>query len=234
MGGLESKTPLMSQKVLFLGLVAVAFVAADIKFSRTVSSVHAGFSGSVSLDSGCTGKDAYGSNNCDLKWGGSNSVTVTGTLPEDLNSGSKVAVSVKVDHIFPWDFTCSLCGAPCTITVPVVKKKVTIKLPPCPIKKGSLNQSKKFTLPSKCPTPVGISASGSATVTDDSGSTIAKISVNADVGPPSDAVTPVMDYQTGVAQLPDMIVDMMTGLLGANVTAVEAVPEEPFWASFIP
>jgi hypothetical protein len=54
--GLESKMPLMSQKVLFLGHVAVAFVAADIKFSRTVSSVHAGFSGSASLDSGCTGK----------------------------------------------------------------------------------------------------------------------------------------------------------------------------------
>jgi len=122
--------------------------------------------GAVVLASGCTGKvrwtridkhvrslllptsqDAYGSNNCDIKWGSSNTATIQGSpytptnvpkrasrpsaswsccfssvfdttlffrpggdLPEDLNSKSKITVNLHVDSIFPWDFSCAVCG----------------------------------------------------------------------------------------------------------------------------
>ena len=50
---------------------------------------------------------------------------------------------------------------------------MTVKLGPCPISKGSYsNKTESFTLPSKSPVPVKISASGSATLYDDSGAVV--------------------------------------------------------------
>jgi hypothetical protein len=210
----------------------VTFALADIKFSRTISGVKSGYSGSATLDSGCSGKDTYGSNNCDLKWGETHTVEGAGVLPEDLNSKAKVSVDLKVDHIFPWQFDCNLCGSPCTVTIPVVKKTVTIKVPPCPIAKGSLTiPSTKFVLPAKSPVPVGIAAEGTATVYDDAGSTVAVIDANADVGPDKDSVHPLPDYETGVKALPEMITALITSM-GFNVTDV-TVEDQPFWSQFM-
>jgi len=220
--------------LILFAIIAVA--AADITLSRTISNVKSGFDGGAVLASGCTSKDAYGSNDCDVKWGSSNSVSIHGDLPEDLNSKAKVQVNLKVDSIFPWDFSCALCGSSCTVTIPVVKKTVTIKLPPCPIKKGALPPTtKKFTVPSKSPTPVGVSAEGTATITDDSGATVATIAAQAKVGPSVES--PQAEFIVASPQEPDFnaIADIIANLFGGNVTDVADADDadQPFWAQFM-
>jgi len=111
------------------------------------------------------------------------------------------------------------------VTVPVVKKQITIKLPPCPIKAGTLSPTTKtFTLPSKSPTPVGVSAKGTATATDDSGATIATVSVEAKIGP--DMESPQSMFIMG-PQEPDWnaIAGMVAWMVGGNVTDVADAPK---------
>ena len=59
----------------------------------------------VISDGGCTGSDAYGSNNCDLDWGKSYHASVNGTLSKDIEAGATFSADLKVDSFFPLKFT---------------------------------------------------------------------------------------------------------------------------------
>ena len=76
------------------------------RFSRTVNAINKA-TGTITLDSGCTSKDQYGSNDCDLHWGEKHTVTIAGNLEEDLNGGSKFAVKATVLGIIPFDLECA-------------------------------------------------------------------------------------------------------------------------------
>ena len=139
--------------------------------------------GTVTLDSGCTSKDQYGSNDCDLHWGEKHTVTIDANLQENLNGGSKFTAKLTVLGIIPFDLSCPLCGANCTATIPVINKKISIKMPDCPLPKGALNKAISFTLPSKSPVPISASAKGDVTITDDAGNTVLDVSLTASLSP---------------------------------------------------
>lgn len=87
-----------------------------VTFSRTVNTLtHA--TGQVTFDQGCTKTDPYGSNDCTWTWGDSISAKYQGALQEDITSG-KLVVDLKIDSTIPFSFSCPVCGAKCTITIP--------------------------------------------------------------------------------------------------------------------
>ena len=99
------------------------------------------------------------------------------SLPVALGNGSKFKVESKVEDIFKLDFTCVLCGGTCEFEVPVAKKKVKIHMPACPlVAAGPVVNVTSFELPKKSPSPVSAKIKGTATVTDDDGKEVAKIS----------------------------------------------------------
>lgn len=87
-----------------------------VDFARTVQTLqHA--TGQVTFDKGCTKTDPYGSTNCHWDWGQSVTAAFQGALQEDIQAG-KLIVDLKVDTTIPFQFSCPVCGASCTITVP--------------------------------------------------------------------------------------------------------------------
>merc|ERR1711907_23835 len=139
-----------------------------ITLSRTISSA-TGIEGTAMVDSGCSGKDDYGSNDCSWSWGQKLGLTLNTTIAKDVTSGT-IALDAKVDGFLPFKASCALCGTPCTIPIPVVKKTVTIKMPDCPIKGQGYSTTLSVTLPTKDPIPVKTSIAGTATVTSGDGS----------------------------------------------------------------
>ena len=101
--------------------VLLLFVAAEadgtgVSFARTVKTLqHA--TGQVTFDRGCTKTDPYGSNDCTWIWGKSITAGFQGALQEDITAG-KLIVNLKIDNTIPFAFSCPLCGADCTFTVP--------------------------------------------------------------------------------------------------------------------
>ena len=172
---------LRSATLLGLGLYA----SADIQVSRTINSVSIG-SGNVTLEgTACTGKDTYGSNNCDLHWGSTYTVDVNVALAKDIDSKASFSVNMHLDSIIPFKFSCPLCGDTCTVTVPIVKKTVSFKLPACPIKAGPFKLSQQFALPASSPVPISASFKGKVTVSDGT-STVGDVDVNGKVSPSAD------------------------------------------------
>jgi len=158
-------------------------VTADIVFSRTVNSVSLG-SGSVTIGgAACKSKDQYGSNECDLHWGSNYSISIDVALGTDIVAGHQITIDTHLDSIIPFKFSCPLCGSDCSVTVPIVKKKVSITLPPCPIKKGPLKLTTTLALPGSAPVPLKASFKGKATVNDPSGATVADIDFQGDASP---------------------------------------------------
>ena len=155
----------------------------SIKFSRTVSHVAEGFSGKAVFDHGCSGSDAYGSNDCAWNWGDSVKVTASAAAGADVAAGSKIVVDLKVDSIVPFKVTCPACGANCTATVPIVKQEITVALPPCPLIAAAKPLSVDYTLalPSSSPLPVKVTAKGSVSLQDAAGHTLATVTVDATV-----------------------------------------------------
>ena len=85
-------------------------------WSRTVKTLqHA--TGTVTFDKGCTKTDPYGSNNCHWDWGQSITAAYQGVLQEDVTAG-KLIVDLKVDDNIPFQFSCPVCGATCTFSIP--------------------------------------------------------------------------------------------------------------------
>ena len=171
----------MKPVVSVIALLATAALA-DVELTRNVDSLGDGVSIKAVLDSGCTGSDAYGSNNCALAWGSSTNATITGTLPKDLTAKSQLSLDLKVSLV-PLKATCAICGSDCELTVPIVKIPVSIKLPPCPIKGGPLNAVKTITLGAKSPVPIKLNLSGKATLNDDDGAEVVTLDVSGSVGP---------------------------------------------------
>jgi len=87
-----------------------------LSFSRTVKTLqHA--TGELTFDKGCTKTDPYGSNNCTWVWGEQVTLADEGALQEDITAG-KLIVDLKIDTTIPLQFSCSICGAPCTVSIP--------------------------------------------------------------------------------------------------------------------
>merc|ERR1712222_10808 len=118
----------------------------DITISRTIKSVNKA-KGTLTVDHGCTGKDAYGSNVCEMNWGETYNITIDAELDDDLNSNTKLNVNAKLDGLIPFKVSCAICGVDCTITIPIGKF-------PCPVKGGKVDQVLSFTLPAKDPVPL--------------------------------------------------------------------------------
>lgn len=100
-------------------LLITPALAADqtgVTFSRTVKTIqHA--TGELSFDKGCTTTDPYGSNDCTWTWRQSVTSDFQGTLQEDITSG-KLIVDLSINNTIPFQFTCSICGASCPVTIP--------------------------------------------------------------------------------------------------------------------
>jgi len=97
-----------------------------LSFSRTVKQLgHA--TGELTFDMGCTKTDPYGSNNCQWPWGESITEDFSDTLQENISAG-KLIVDLQVSTTSltnpakttttPLQFTCSICGSPCSFSVP--------------------------------------------------------------------------------------------------------------------
>jgi hypothetical protein len=96
--------------------VTFAITPAGIDSARTVKTLqHA--TGSVAFDKGCTKTDPYGSNNCHWDYAQMVQMAVQGALQEDVTTG-KIIVDLKLNNTIPFQFSCPVCGANCTITVP--------------------------------------------------------------------------------------------------------------------
>jgi hypothetical protein len=85
-------------------------------FTRTVNTIQH-VTGSLAFDNGCSSTDPYGSNNCAWNWGDSISAQSQGALQEDIQSG-KFVVNLTINNTIPFQFSCPVCGATCTVTIP--------------------------------------------------------------------------------------------------------------------
>jgi hypothetical protein len=164
-------------------LCLLAAAQSTIQITRHITSVEAGASGTVNIDKDCTTKDEYGCESALAKWGDSLKVSLNATLPHDLTADYSVIVKAKVNNIIPFDVTCAICGVDCTVTIPIIKKKLTIKLPPCPIKAATYLNSTTVVLPAKAPVPLKVSATGTGSVQDSKGNVVADVSVSLEVTP---------------------------------------------------
>lgn len=172
--------------MLFLALFALlpVFVIGDgIQFSRTITKIASDSALNLTFASGCKSTDAYGSNDCQFKWGENVKGSVSGKLGHDLNKGSKFTVDLKVDKVIKWQFTCAACGDNCTTTIPVIDEKVTFALPDCPIKAMELTDELfNVTLPLTSPTKgVKVTATGPITLVDAVGATVLAITLDVTV-----------------------------------------------------
>ena len=160
----------------------VAAVSADVQFSRTISDVAPGNTGEVIITPGCSSKDQFGSNDCDLNWGSTYTASVNATLGQDLGADVTFTVDMKLDGLIPFKFTCHVCGANCTVTVPIVKKTVTFQTGPCPIKATSITKQLPITLPSKSPVPISAGAKGTISLDGNNGK-LAQVAVVVKLSP---------------------------------------------------
>ena len=153
-----------------------------ISFSRTITKIANDSALNLTFTSGasCKTTDAYGSNDCQFKWGDNVTGLVSGKLGHDLNVGSKFTVDLKVDKLIKWSFSCAACGANCTTTIPVIDEKVTFALPDCPIKAVELTEQLfNASLPLDSPTKgVKVTATGPITIFDALGATVLAISLD--------------------------------------------------------
>ena len=146
--------------------ILVATAQADITLTRKVTSVETGFTGTLNIDKDCTSTDQYGCAAADAKWGDSLKVTINATVPKDLTASVHMKAAIKVNNVLPFDVDCAICGTDCDLTIPIIKKKVTIKMPPCPIKAGPYGTTTVAAIPSKDPAPLKVTAAGTVTLED--------------------------------------------------------------------
>lgn len=156
--------------------------AGGIQIERTVKSVNK-VKGKVSVDHGCTGSDAYGSNNCEMDWGSTYNITYDLELDEDLNSKTNLNIHLTLDGLIPFKVSCAICGVDCEFTVPIIKKKIVIPLSKvaCPVKAGSVSGTVPLVLPANDPVPLKVSMTGEVTFTDDAGTLLGDVTVKGSV-----------------------------------------------------
>ena len=95
-----------------LALSLATAVAADLTVKRSISSL-TGASVFLGVQTGCTGKDAYGSNDCDFKWGSTISLKYNLSLTTAIPSGTiDFDLKLKTGVLpLPLKGSCPLCGA---------------------------------------------------------------------------------------------------------------------------
>jgi len=142
----------------------------DDKLSLTIAFVHAT----------CDEEDEYGNNNCHYNWGDDLNINVTlNTNGVPFGEGDNVVGKFKVDYIIPWRFDCQICGADCTLSLPVIDQGITIPGPACPYADEA--STRNFDLQLGKVSPVhGITThfSGHMTIKK-SGTVVARISIEA-------------------------------------------------------
>jgi hypothetical protein len=172
----------MFMKLITLAAL-IATAHADVEVTRHVTSVEAGASGSANLDKDCVSTDTYGCESAKAAWGDNITVTYNAVLPHDLTEDFHVKVNAKVNNIIPFKVDCAVCGANCTVTIPIVKTKITVVLPPCPIKADTYKGTAALVLPIKAPVPLKVSFTGSGTLEDSKGTVVIAASASGEVTP---------------------------------------------------
>jgi len=104
-------------------------------------------------------------------------------LATDIVAGHSFTVDLHLDTFIPFKFTCAVCGANCSISIPIVKQDVTFALPACPLPAGPLKMTTTLALPATSPVPIKASAKGKVTVNDPTGATVANLDVKGSVSP---------------------------------------------------
>merc|ERR1712037_169737 len=99
------------------------------------------------------------------------------------DKNTKLNINAKLDGLIPFKVSCAICGVNCTITIPIVKKTITIPFGDvaCPIKAGKVTNTLSVTLPAKDPVPLKISFAGEAKFTDDAGTLLGDVTVKGSV-----------------------------------------------------
>eukprot|EP00954_Amorphochlora_amoebiformis_P024763 1368643-Amorphochlora_amoeboformis.AAC.1 len=72
-------------------LLLAGLAAADISFSRSNEYLEPDATITLTVDTGCTVKDQYGSNNCDWHWGSRYTISANFKLAEVQNQKDDVA-----------------------------------------------------------------------------------------------------------------------------------------------
>lgn len=105
-----------------------------VTLSRTFDTIEDGLSiGLTFVGATCTEKDSHGTNNCHYNWGDDLAVNVTmDTHGTPFTADDTVKGKFKVDYFVPWNFNCNVCGADCTLSLPIIKQGITFPSPPCP------------------------------------------------------------------------------------------------------
>ena len=173
---------MMSKVAVLCALFAVS--QAEISATRKVTAVIAGGSGVVNFDKGCSATDKYGCSTFALNWGTNYTLEAKAHLPEAIGEGAKLEVDVKIDYLLPLKFTCAVCGATCEFTIPLIGKKVSLKLPACPLAPaGAFAKHVVLPIPAKDPVALGVSVGGSVTVKDKAGKVLLAVDVNGKLSP---------------------------------------------------
>jgi hypothetical protein len=101
----------------------------------------------------------------------------------NLTAASTINLDLKVSFV-PLKATCAACGTPCVLTIPVIKQKISLDLPPCPIAAGDYSVVSLVTLPDKTPVPlITLKFSGSAELKNDAGVSLGKLDLSGSVSP---------------------------------------------------
>jgi len=155
-----------------LALFALVYVAhATVTLKRTISNVN-GVVPYVKITPGCTSADQYGSNDCTMNWGQTYTINETVALQKEVTGTSKLSVQATVAGIIPLAFECPMCGANCTVTIPIINKKESWYMGPCPIKAATENKVIPLPLPASNPIGIPVSITGTVTISGDISITI--------------------------------------------------------------
>ena len=134
-----------------------------VGFTRKISRIDSNTSFSLTFGGGrCTSNDQYGNNACHYNWGDAIVANYTVQLGEPLQEGDTLQGHFKIDHIVPYSFSCSVCGADCVLKVPVANIEWSFPTLPCPISTDVIVDTIKEDLGDKSPTdgiPVHIEGS---------------------------------------------------------------------------
>jgi len=149
-----------------------------LKFSRKISIVDSDTISSAKLTfsgngGSCKHSDQYGGNDCKFDWGdritGEFEVKFVGADEKSPELGGNTTIEVDMKagpKMSQTDFqiSCQVCGQDCVVEIPLVAKKVTIKMPDCPVKLKNLELNFDQALPEKSPVPTLMTIAGDGTV----------------------------------------------------------------------
>jgi len=203
-----------------LSLLAIS--AADISLSRTINAVSSDYisTAKATIDGdACTASDDYGSNNCVLSWGSTYTAHLELEQNGDITQGSTFAADFKLDRFIPFKFSCALCGANCSITVPIIRKTVSFTLPDCPISGLSFDNTTDITLPADPGLPQ-TSVSGSVTAKGATGTTIADISIDGKITATLQDMGPVIEEHERASRIGKTLTALVKLLIGVSPTNV--------------